>query len=355
MSTRLLGSDAFRAILLLVALGTPCTAFAAEPIEFSIMTWNLEWFYDDDSSDNFSKLAKEKASPSREDWDWRRDAVAASIAKVQPTICALQEVENRRVLWYLTRAIERNHQLAYEEVCIESKDVFTEQDVGFLYRKPAQLVATTVFSLSDMMRSTKQYYDVSKHVLGTFEIPTATASDPGSEPQRVIVMNVHLRSTAEAQDIRTRQARLVHHWVSERIAAGENVIVLGDFNTETTISSSDTNTDHSLTDMAVARGLEHVDTSQHLVDLQSYLERGETQTHVLPGRSFDRILVSPSLLEDDPKHRDLVFDSVQVRRDLTIQSDLDEPQQHWDNYWNLPADERDLSDHFPVLATFKLK
>ena len=44
---------------------------------FSIMTWNLEWFYDEHVDDNYSQLAKEKSAPSRHDWEWRRDAVAA--------------------------------------------------------------------------------------------------------------------------------------------------------------------------------------------------------------------------------------------------------------------------------------
>ncbi len=35
----------------------------AEPL--TVMTWNLEWFFDDNAGDNFSELAKEKASPSR--------------------------------------------------------------------------------------------------------------------------------------------------------------------------------------------------------------------------------------------------------------------------------------------------
>ena len=99
-----------------------------EPL--SVMTWNLEWFYDENPGDNFSRLAREKSAPDRGKWDWRRDAIANRIAGVRPTVVAVQEIENRRVLYYLTRALSRNHQLSYNEYALEGRDFFTEQDVG---------------------------------------------------------------------------------------------------------------------------------------------------------------------------------------------------------------------------------
>ncbi|MEM6981143.1 MAG: hypothetical protein AAF539_15895, partial [Planctomycetota bacterium] len=36
-----------------------------EPVEsaFSLMTWNLEWFWDDETRDNFSDLSIEQSAP----------------------------------------------------------------------------------------------------------------------------------------------------------------------------------------------------------------------------------------------------------------------------------------------------
>ena len=77
--------------------------------------------------------------------------------------------------------------------------------------------------------------------------------------------------------------------------------------------------------------------------------------HLLPGRKFDRILVSRSLLEDDPNKKDIALKSVAIRKDLAIQGSVDEQEQHWEHYWEMPEDERDLSDHLPVIATFEVR
>ncbi len=318
----------------------------------SVMSWNLEWFYDESTIDNFSNLAKEKSAPTRADWDWRRDAIAAAIASVKPTVCAVQEVESRRTLWYLTRSLEREHRIIYDEVCPESKDAFTEQDVGFLYRQPAELLSTTLFSQTGSMRQSGQYFDVSKHVMAVLEVPSRADK---SAVERVTIMNVHLRSTADGESIRFRQARLIYHWLSTMVQAGENVIALGDFNTELGIGQSLTSADETLTDIAIAAGYEAPDKQHRLIDLHTQLDSSQRQTHLLPGRAFDRILVSRALVDDDPNRRDLVLDRIEVRRDLTIQGQLDEPQMHWDKYWQLPSNERDLSDHFPIIATFKIQ
>ena len=308
------------------------------------MTWNLEWFYDDESGDNFSKLGREKSAPGRPAWAWHRDAIAKSIQKVQPTILATQEIENRRVLWYLTQALERDHSLAYEELCNESGDHFTEQDVGFLFRAPAEVLSVQQFMQTRKMKETKNYYDVTKHVLGNFEFPA------GKGVERVLVMNIHLRSRAEGQELRMRQARLIHHWLAPMIARGENVIVLGDTNTE-----EKGNLTRRESDLGILCGSETERTDDDLYDLHLQLPRGQRQTHLLPDRQFDRIMVSKSLLDDDPNRPDLVFESIDVLRDLAIQGKLDTPEEHWEKFWEMRADERDLSDHFPVQATFRIQ
>ena len=308
------------------------------------MTWNLEWFYDDDSDDNYSKLAKEKSSPSRAEWDWKRDAIAQRIAQVQPSLLAFQEVENRRVLWYLTRALTRNHMLEYDELGIESRDHFTEQDVGMLFRPPVECLSLIQGQLTKRMKSTNQFSDVTKHILGVYEFTS------GDVTEEVIVMNVHLRSRPEGESIRRKQARLLQTWIAPYVREGKNVIVLGDFNTEV---KGDVMRKES--DIGIAAGLETDDPSDDLVDLHLRIPSAERGTHLLEGRQFDRILCSRSLIEDDPSRKDLVFEKAEVLRKLTIQGQKDTEEEHWESYWKLPADQRDLSDHCPVMATFRMR
>lgn len=348
---------AFCMTALFVLAASPCDAQKAgdaqqagekekpTPEKLTVMTWNLEWFYDDQSGDNYSKLAKEKTAASRDDWDWHRDAIAKSIQKAKPTILALQEVENRRVLWYLKRALDRDFKIDYEELCDESSDNFTEQDVGLMYRAPVDMLQTGHFGLPRAMKKTQRYYNLSKHIMGVFEVPNGTDT-----PERVTVMNIHLRSRAEGESLRIRQGRLVNHWIADRISAGENVIVLGDTNTE---EKGDVTRPQS--DLGLLCGLETETTADDLVDLHLKLPLKDRQTHLLPGRQFDRIMVSKSLLEDDPSRPDLVFSSVEVLKDLCVQGEQDSETEHWDEYWNRPAAQRDLSDHYPVQATFEIR
>ncbi len=46
---------------------------------------------------------------------------------------------------------------------------------------------------------------------------------------------------------------------------------------------------------------------------------------------------------------------IEVLRDLAIRNGQDSPKQHWDNYWKMPESDRDLSDHYPVMATFEMR
>jgi endonuclease/exonuclease/phosphatase family metal-dependent hydrolase len=322
----------------------PASANEPDRQTLSVMTWNLEWFYDDEDRDNYSRLSREKSTPSRALWNWRRDAVARRIAKLRPTIVAFQEVENRRVLWYLTRAIDRNHSLDYEELAFESRDHFTGQDVGMLYRDPAEVLMTSQFHLSNRDRDGQSLSDVAKHLMATFEFPV------GDSYRRIHVLNVHLRSRAEGEAIRKRQARSLHRWIAPLVRGGEHLILLGDFNSE---ESGDVPPPDS--DLGILCGQETDSPDDDLVDLHLRLPRDQRQTHLLAGKQFDRILCTSSLVDDDPERADLVFRSIAVRSDLAIQGEPDPPQRHWEQYWQIPESERDLSDHFPVIATFEVR
>ncbi len=318
----------------------------------SVMTWNLEWFFDDDKADNYSKLAKEQTAPSRAQWDWKRDAVAAVIHRADPSVVAMQEIESKRVLWYLTRSLSRNHNVAFRELCIEGGDVFTEQDVGMLHRTGQDAgvllgiepIESSTFGRSASMRKNDSFADVSKHLSVQFEVTL------GDVRELVTITTVHLRAREEAVDVRTKQARTVHAWLADKIRGGENVIVLGDFNTE---ESSFPASEGS--DMAAACGYDTPDTEDDLVDLHVRLPAKGRQTHLLAGKSFDRILVSPSLIEDDPQRVDLTLTKFERLADLCTGGNPDIPQEHWDNYWTMDDTNRDVSDHWPVMATFEFK
>ena len=318
------------------------------------MTWNLEWFYDDEPADNYSKLAKEQSAPSRAQWDWKRDSVANAVSIAKPSVAAFQEVENRRVLWYLTRALSREHSLSFREICIEGDDVFTEQDVGFVYRaggdaeNPAPLVIepvlSSVFGRSAAMLRDNQTAEVSKHLVVEYEVTRGDVSE------RVTVANLHLRAREEAVAIRTKQARTIHAWLASKIRSGENVIVLGDFNTEETVVPAIAGTD-----MHAVCGLETPDAHDDLHDLHEQLSAGQRRTHLLAGKAFDRILVSKSLLEDDPARVDLVFTKIESLKDLAVRGTVDQPDEHWNGYWQMSDADRDVSDHWPIMATFEFK
>lgn len=79
-----------------------------KPEKITVATWNLEWFFDNYQGDNRSDLAKKLSAPTRADWDWRLKHTADVIAKLQPTILCLQEVENQQVVYYLRKNSKKN-------------------------------------------------------------------------------------------------------------------------------------------------------------------------------------------------------------------------------------------------------
>ena len=162
-------------------------------------------------------------------------------------------------------------------------------------------------------------------------------------------MNVHLRAGKEAESLRRRQARLVHHWISESVSRGENVIVLGDFNSEEMGDET-----RRGSEIAITAGDESKTDDDDLIDVTLRIPNSSRATHLL-GKQFDRILVSRSMLTDAPNRPDLVFDSISVRPDLAIRGGQDNQSDHWDRYWEIDSEKRDLSDHYPVIATFKIR
>lgn len=351
MPNRLFSNQTTPAFLASALIVLTLAAFSARDVsaqqedgEFSVMTWNLEWFYDEYQGDNFSKVAKQQSAPSREQWEWKRDAVAAAIAEVRPTVVAMQEVESRRILWYLTRSLDRLHKQKYSEYLIDGTDHFLEQDVGFLVREPADLVSITQRHQTRAMRSNQSFMNLSKHAIAEIEIPV------GDSTVVIHVMNMHLRAKSDKSDLRIRQARLAHLWVADLVDRGEHVIVLGDLNTE-----EDGAATRDGSDVAVLGGRETASKTDDLIDLHDRVDADNRRTHLLPGKQFDRILVSRNLIDDEPGKVDLVLKSVDVLGNLNIRNGLDAQADHWDGYWKMADTDRDISDHLPLMATFEAK
>ena len=107
-------------------------------------------------------------------------------------------------------------------------------------------------------------------------------------------------------------------------------------------------------EIGIACGLETPETDDDLVDLHLRLPASDRGTHLMGGQ-YDRILCSRSLIEDDPRRPDLVFSKIEVLRDLAIRGQQDPPEQHWNQFWKIPEGERDVSDHYPVMATFEIR
>ncbi len=331
-------------VWLVVAVSTvgPRAALSAPPpAKLTIATWNLEWFFDENTGDSYSKLAREQAAPDREQWNWKRDGVAEAIAAMHPTIIALQEVENQRVLFYLISRLKKVHHLDYRIAFIQGTDYFTEQDVAILYQHG--LVEYCRREQTEEMRQSKQYYNVQKHLFARFEWGS------GDQRQSLHLLTAHFRAMPKGASIRQRQARLVRHWINDMVRNGDKVVVLGDFNTE--LAYAETVAD---SEMGILRATDTPASDDDLVDLHQFLPVDQRGTHLLPGKQFDRILVSRNLIDDTPRKKDYVFHAITLRKDVAVRGQQQD-KDHWNIYYQIDQAERDLSDHYPLVATFELK
>ncbi|MDX1946587.1 MAG: hypothetical protein SFU86_14390 [Pirellulaceae bacterium] len=314
---------------------------AADPLPEKVVvaTWNVEWLFDNYTGDNPQELAREQSAPSREEWDWKLAGVAKVIAEIKPTILALQEIENKRVLVFLNSLLKKQYGLDYKIAFIEGEDFFTEQDVGVM-----ALSGLTEFSFkrqTQEMYETKEFYNINKHIL------CRLAWGSGPERQELTMLNVHFRAMPEATEIRKRQGKLARSFVAAEMQAGKNVMVLGDINTDETYETTTPDGD-----IGTLRGLHTPATDDDLIDLYQFYKGESKETHLVH-KQFDHILVTPSLVKGDGSGKGLVFESIAIRKDLVLRGEQD--QDHMNIYWTIPQTERDISDHYPVVAEFAVR
>ncbi|MBA63885.1 MAG: hypothetical protein CMJ76_16140 [Planctomycetaceae bacterium] len=331
---------AMTVIFLLLALFSP-SASAADPAPENIVigTWNIEWFFDHDQSDNESALAKKLSAPTQKDWDWRVTETAKVIAAINPTVLALQEIENEKVVQELTKQLRDGHDQNYKVAFIQGRDTYTEQDVALIYK--SGLIHKERRNQTDEMYESKHYYNLSKHLFATFQWTHQ------GNTHEITLCNVHLRAGTRGEEPRLRQCRLINYWIQPHIKKQENIIVLGDINTLCECH------EYALDqDLAVLCGKKGSDQVGDLIDLHTKLKESERATHMI-GTQFDHILVSPELLKDSREQSDLSFHSIERRKDLVLRGKQDED--HYNIFYQIEESERDISDHYPVIATFKIK
>ena len=324
-----------------VSSGTSSLIAQNVPKEITIGTWNLEWFYDHDQGDNQSKLSKEKSAPSASEWNWKLNEVAKVVGTNKPYIMAFQEVENRKVMFDLRTLLRTKYGLNYRVGFVEGFDSFTEQDVAVLFQDG--LVEMSRREQNAIQWKSKKYKNLSKHLFTRFEWGS------GNQKEELVILNLHLRAMPEREDLRIQQSLLARIWIDEELKRGRNVVVLGDLNTEHRFGKQKANSD-----IGVLRGLNDSDPKNDLKDSHESIRASERSTH-MTGKQFDRILYSAGLGLDDPRKKDLVFSSARVSRNQVIKGKVDDGDKRWKNAYAIPVRERDISDHYPVFATFKFK
>ena len=317
-----------------------------KPEKLTIATWNLEWFFDQYTGDNSAELAKKQSAPTREDWDWKLAGVAKVISEIKPDILALQEVENRRVLFYLNQKLKSEYGLNYRIAFVEGEDFFTEQDVAIM-----ALSGLTGYGRKERTKEQleenkpakdKKFYPINKHIVADFEWGR------DAEKERLTIINLHTRAMTNGAEIRKRQARLTREWMKEHVTAGQNFIILGDLNSDELADATTTDCD-----MGIFLGLDTPSKDDDLFDTHLKLS-GDIKASHLNNMQYDRILCTEALMKDDPSRSDLVFKSSIIRRDLVVRGKLQD-KDHMDIFWLIPEDERDVSDHYPLVAEFEVK
>ncbi len=308
------------------------------PAKLVVMTWNVEWMFDHDQSDNKSDLSKQQSAPSAEYWKWKVAAVAKAIAASDATIVALQEIEGSQTLTDIANELREKHRQVFRTAFIQGSDSFTEQDVGILQR--SGLNNFRRYEQSKTMFDSKQYYNLSKHLVAEFRWSDV--------PAPLTIINMHLRATAESETERSKQGRLARWWLQPQLDAGQDVIFLGDINSEHPVGELAGEMKYFIDGGEPAK-------PPRCIDLLGSAPENARQTHLILPKQFDRIIVSPSLTVDDPATRDWVFASIAVRPDLAIVGSGKDGDAHWDGRLTMPTSELDVSDHAPVIATFELK
>ncbi len=203
--------------------GPAAPAFEVEPAPVwspagvRVATFNGEFLFDgagDEGEATFPWKGDPTAARAH------RDAVAAVVRSLDADLVLMPETEDLATLQMLVD--ESLADLGYEAVLVDGRDSFTGQDVGLLSRLPVEAAGRTdervPVGVSD------QRYGVSKNLWARVTMPDGTP---------VTVIGVHFLARpddVERRDRRNAQAEVIRQLVAAEVAAGRQVIALGDFN-----------------------------------------------------------------------------------------------------------------------------
>lgn len=346
---RILAALCFATCLLCTTVAQPPTKDAAIRLatrngDLSIVTWNLEWFYDWDIKDNQSETAKINSAPSRKDWEWRLKATADAIARMRPSVLCLQEIENRKVLEELANTIKERHNLHYEVCFAQGRDTFTEQDVGALVLKGLRPQSRRAPEPRNW--NGREVKPLTKQLM--IEIPWGEGT---THQRRLTFVNVHLMA---GDDIgkemdRCDQARFIKHWIRDEHKAGHLVILIGDMNTAEVRGNPPR---ERAMDVLAGKDTPN-DPDDDLDDVVQMMPPMDRVTFGSRGAMLDHIFISPKLKQGPG----IAFDTISNRRDVVIRGQGPDHQLKLRDrrFWKIDEEERDLSDHYPLLAKFKMK
>lgn len=321
--------------------GQPAIAKQPRDGDFTVVSWNLQWFFDADRSDNQSDVANENAPTLKKDYEWRLDVTADAIAKLNPTILAVQEFENRKVCDDLAKRIKEKHQIDYQVCFTQGRDTATEQDVACFAKNGVN---------PQFFRANDRDFDPRRHKVPSKQIMLEFTWGQNAQQRKITLINVHLKAgTNEGDELdRIEQAEVINKWVKDAHKNNRFVMVMGDMNSVPPLAQ--------LKGKCVNDTLKGKDTpndkDDDLDDLVDELEGDEKITYGGKRSTLDHILVSPKF----KKGPGLAFDSISNERKVCIRGDG--PDFKWKGdrrFWRIPEEERDLSDHYPLKAGFKIK
>lgn len=217
------------ALIFIVYSGLSC---AADSVQLSIVSQNLNRFFDDKDDGN-----KEKVLTSSQ-YQKRLKQLVSKIAGEfqQADLLAFQEVENIDVLRDTSQILESRHQISYVPLLIEGNDP-SGIDVGYLVKK-----GWHIKSLTALFKDT--IYN--KQGAKLFSRPPLVIELCSTEC--FTVMNLHLRSMRGLSSNkkgprialkRKRQSETIARWIDrfQQENAHSYLIIAGDFNALTPADS----------------------------------------------------------------------------------------------------------------------
>ena len=210
------------ALILIVYSGLTC---AADAVQFSIVSQNLNRFFDDKDDGNKEKVL----TPSQ--YQKRLKQLVNQIAGEfrQADLLAFQEVENIDVLRDTSQILENRHQISYVPLLIEGNDP-AGIDVGYLVKKGWHITSVSAL-FKDTLYNPQGARLFSRPPL-VIELCSSAC---------FTVMNLHLRSMRGLRSNkkgpriamkRKRQSETIARWVDrfQQENPDSHLIIAGDFN-----------------------------------------------------------------------------------------------------------------------------